>query len=43
MELDDRKSEPLEIQLVAELRRLSGIVNKLANETERRIGVLAVA
>jgi hypothetical protein len=31
MELDDRKPEPLEIQLVAELLRLSTRTKRLAN------------
>jgi hypothetical protein len=35
--LDDRRPEPLEVQLVAALRKFARYVNMLADETESRI------
>jgi len=41
--LDDRKAEPMEVQLVAELRRLADLCREMADEAELKIGELAVA
>jgi hypothetical protein len=35
--LDDRMAKPLEVQIVAELRRLAAYCNEVAEETEQRI------
>ena len=41
--MDDRKAEPMEVQLVAERRRLSDLCREMADDAEAKIGELAVA
>jgi len=40
--IDDRGPEPLEVQLVRQLRRIAAFTNRIADETEAKIG-LAIA
>ena len=40
--MDDRKAESMEVQLVAELRRLSDLCREMADEAEAKIGELAL-